>query len=480
MNKDIKLNYIASLTYQIINVLVQIILLRYLSVVIGSNGIGIQSFTNSIVLYFTMVSSLGINWLGQKEIAQNLNNKPLLTKIFWQLFFLKFTWSVIVFIAYIVLIISSNLYSIYYIVLIITYIANIIDITWFYQGIEKFGVIALRNTIIKLLGMILVLCLVKNENDVVLYILLISLSTFLGNLSLWINLKKELQKPSLQNMDFRHYIRPAIQYFIPTVATTLYLTMDKTMIGVITGDEYENGYYEQAIQIVNMLKSVVLSYNAVMISRMTYIFSMNKQKEIVDNINMSTQLITYIGWGTIFGLLALHKDFTCLYFGGGNTEINSILLMFTPIILIVGISNMIESHIITPLNQRSTGNKIVLWGAGLNLFINMFTIPMYGAIGAAMSSVLSEIFIMFCYIKHSNKMVLWSTLINVSWRKLIAAIIMYVSICIIKQSFSATYITFLIEIFIGIIIYTIILYMLKDDLVLGFLCKNKQIKKGEN
>ena len=59
-------NYIFSMVYQAVNLVVQVILLRYLTIVIGAGGIGIQSYTNSIVSYFVMISALGINWYGQK------------------------------------------------------------------------------------------------------------------------------------------------------------------------------------------------------------------------------------------------------------------------------------------------------------------------------------------------------------------------------------------------------------------------------
>lgn len=40
------------------------------------------------------------------------------------------------------------------------------------------------------------------------------------------------------------HIKTVIALFVPTIAMQVYTVLDKTMIGVITKNAYENGYYE--------------------------------------------------------------------------------------------------------------------------------------------------------------------------------------------------------------------------------------------
>ena len=48
-------------------------------------------------------------------------------------------------------------------------ISVILDITWYYQGMENFGKVVIRNSLIKIIGMFFVFLLVKDQEDVALY-----------------------------------------------------------------------------------------------------------------------------------------------------------------------------------------------------------------------------------------------------------------------------------------------------------------------
>ena len=53
----------------------------------------------------------------------------------------------------------------------------------------------------------------------------------------------------------------------------VYTVLDKTMIGVITQNAYENGYYEQALKIAKLVLTIVTSLGTVMIPRIGYHYS---------------------------------------------------------------------------------------------------------------------------------------------------------------------------------------------------------------
>ena len=67
MKKNISANYIYNLIYQIFVIILPIITTPYVSRVLGANGIGIYSYTLSIVTYFTLIGGLGITNLRTKR-----------------------------------------------------------------------------------------------------------------------------------------------------------------------------------------------------------------------------------------------------------------------------------------------------------------------------------------------------------------------------------------------------------------------------
>lgn len=74
------------------------------------------------------------------------------------------------------------------------------DISWFYEGNENFKVTVLRNPFVKIVSMVAIFLFIKGPNDVTLYIVVLAVSTLLGNLPLWPNIKRDLPKISYKKL----------------------------------------------------------------------------------------------------------------------------------------------------------------------------------------------------------------------------------------------------------------------------------------
>jgi hypothetical protein len=186
-------NYIYNFLYQILTIIIPLITTPYLSRVLGAENIGIYSFTISITTYFILFGSLGVAMYGQREIAYVQNDIKKRSKIFFEIFFMRcITLGISLFIFYITFC-SKGQYNIYYKILILEIIANAIDISWYFQGLEEFKKTVMRNTIVKLISVICIFVFVKESTDLNKYFIIYVLSTFLGNLSLWMYLPRFVQ-----------------------------------------------------------------------------------------------------------------------------------------------------------------------------------------------------------------------------------------------------------------------------------------------
>ena len=72
---SIKKNYIYRLAYEILNLIVPFITAPYISRILGAEGIGIYSYTGSVMSYFTLAAALGTSSYGTREIARCRINK---------------------------------------------------------------------------------------------------------------------------------------------------------------------------------------------------------------------------------------------------------------------------------------------------------------------------------------------------------------------------------------------------------------------
>ena len=194
MKKSLAKNYIYNLIYQILVLILPLITTPYLSRVLGSDGIGIYSYTVSIVTYFILFGSLGIAMYGQREIAYIREDKENTTYTFWEILILRIITMTLSLIVFYITFVNGTQYQMYYKILMIELLSNIIDISWFFQGQEEFKKTISRNIIVKIISIICIFILVKTKENLDIYILIYVLSNFVGNLTLWMYIPKYIQK----------------------------------------------------------------------------------------------------------------------------------------------------------------------------------------------------------------------------------------------------------------------------------------------
>jgi len=210
MKKSITKNYIYNLLYQIIVLILPLITTPYISRVLGARNIGIYSYTISITTYFILFGSLGIAMYGQREIAYIQDDAKKYSKTFWEITLLRFITVGISMIIFWFTFASNGQYNIYYKILLLELLANCMDISWFFQGLEEFKKTILRNIIIKIISVMCIFTFVKTTNDLSIYLWIYVLSTLIGNLSLWPYLTKYLRKVKIKEINVIKHIKPDI------------------------------------------------------------------------------------------------------------------------------------------------------------------------------------------------------------------------------------------------------------------------------
>ena len=102
-----KSNLIYNTAYQILILLIPLITMPYISRVLGVTGVGIYSYTYSIVYYFMIFAMIGFNNYGNRTIAKSRDNKELMTKNFKEIHLLQIITSTIMILLYYVFLIIN-------------------------------------------------------------------------------------------------------------------------------------------------------------------------------------------------------------------------------------------------------------------------------------------------------------------------------------------------------------------------------------
>ncbi len=472
---SVKKNIIYSTLYQIFNVIIPFITAPYIARVLGAYGNGIQSFTTSNQSYFLLFSTLGTLTYGAREISMNREDPYKRSKLFWEIELMTVGTSLVTLGAWGIFIIINNKYRIYYMVLTIGIFASLFDITWFFNGIEAFKLTVIRNVIFKIIGAICLFVFIKTDDDLLLYVLITSIITLLSSLSMWPYMKKYLVKVNPNDFQFKNHFHETVVYFIPTIATSIYTVLDRTLIGVITQDMYENGYYQQAEKIISVAKSVVYTaINSVMGVRIAYLYAERKFEEIHKRISNSLNYIFFMGFACTFGIAGIAKTFIPLYLGSGYGKVEPLLYIFCPIIVIIGVSNCLGNQFYTPCGRRSQSAKFIIAGSVTNFILNLLLIPSFKAIGAAIASLIAELLITTLYIHYSGNFGNIKLLYKIGKKKMIAGMIMFIPVFLLNRFHINPMCIVFLQLCIGALVYILVLIVLEDFWTIEFI---KEIKR---
>ncbi|WP_254260160.1 oligosaccharide flippase family protein [Listeria fleischmannii] len=180
--------------------LIPLVTVPYISRTLGATGIGIYSYTYSIVQYFILLGNLGISMYGVRSIAYVRESDVKRSKVFFELMIIKLVMFIISVLLYGLFIFLYKEYTFIFILQGIFIVASAVDISWFFIGLEDFKKTISRNIIVKLVALISVFIFIKTPDDIALYVLINAVSTLLGNLTLWTYLRKRIQAVKWKNL----------------------------------------------------------------------------------------------------------------------------------------------------------------------------------------------------------------------------------------------------------------------------------------
>lgn len=484
MKKSIAKNYIYNLIYQILTILLPLITTPYLSRVLGAKPIGIYGYTISIVTYFILFGSLGVAMYGQREIAYKVGGKKEMTKSFWEIVIIRaFTLTLSILLFYIAYGRTGE-YALYYRILVVQIVANIFDISWLFQGIEEFDKTVVRNLIVKALSLVFIFGLIKNPGDLWKYFVIYVGAELLGNVTLWFYIPKYLEKISFNELEFKKHLKPTLSLLIPQIAIQIYTVLDKTVIGLITKNMEEVGFYEQAQKVVRAALVVVSALQSVMNSRIANAYVENNKKEVKECLEKSFNYVWMISIPMVFGLIAIAHKFVPWFYGDGFDRVTPILIANTPILIAIGLSGITGIQYLVQIGKQKIFTISVAVGAIVNLLLNMVLIIFFGGVGAAIASVVAETIIFLIQLKYFKEQFSIYEIFKLSIKCLISGVVMFGVVILVTRLLDVSIWNTLIEIILGGFIYVLMLALLKHeffyDIVNQVLDGLKMKLKGKN
>lgn len=472
--KSLKRNYVLNLIYQILAVVLPFITTPYISRVLLAEGVGAYSYTLATATYMGTFAIMGMDTYGQLQASKCRNDKTACGQLIYGIFGAKFFTTAITIGIYFLLESKIGMYRELYWIMIIFFLAQLVDFTWFFQGIEEFAFIVTRNVLVKVVGIICIFVFVKETKDVGIYALIIQGTTLLGNLIVVPCLRKFIVSVPIKCIRILPPLKGGMIYFIPTIATSVYTMLDKAMIGWVTKSSYENGYYEQAYKIIQIALVAVTSLRTVTLPRVVHLYNEKNYGEVIDIVNRTIRFVLCLSLPMCIGLILIAPRLIPIFLGDSFGKSIIIVQVLAVLIVVLGLSTLISGQCLTAMERQKQANVCVIVGAVINFSMNLVLIPKCGALGAAIATVVSEIIILVMFLIFGRTYIRLNDLGKYFCRYLSGSLIMAAVIYAMEYVNWNNAVVMFAQVFTGVIIYFAVLILARDDMILSFLQSFKQ------
>ena len=455
--RSIKKNFIYQSAYQLLTIILPIVTAPYISRVIGASGVGIYSYTYSIASYFALFAKLGIHVYGVRAIAAVRDDKEKLYQEFSNIYTIHAIFAAVVLAVYcIYAAVLPSEYKIIVWIQIFYVVAEFLDINWFYFGLEKFKITVVRNSIVKIATIAAIFIFVRSTDDVWKYCAIMASGSLLSQSIVWAFLPRYVKFRKPQLYSYKKHLPKLIGFFIPSVAVSIYKVMDKIMLGIFLTERHV-GYYENSEKVISMTLSLVAALGTVMMPRMSNLIARGARDASIRLIGTSMHFMVTVSMAMAFGIAAVAKVFTPIFFGEEFASCNIFVVGLTMSMPFTAFANVIRTQYLTPNNKDRAFQLSVIMGACINFGINFILIQYIGVMGAVVGTVVAEATVCVIQTLCARKELPIMSYLKQLLPCILSGIIMFAAVYFMGEIMGTSIITLLVQIASGVTIYAVLM-----------------------
>lgn len=284
-NRKIVENYFFMTIILLLNSMFGLLIYPYLIKTLGTESYGIFLFATTITNYFICFIGFGFDMYGLRMIAENpfsLSNKSeVLSNVFTTKIYLEII-SIIVFIILVLLFPALKNDFLIYVICFLTTLVNVFFPTWYFQGIQKMKVVTYIQLLFKLLSLPFIFMYVREPNDIVLFSIIMTISSLLGAFYAFIHLfvfeKIKIRIVSIKKV--KKYIIES-QYFFYTNFLNIMKTQTLNLIVGIFFGMRDLAIYDLGAKIVQVPFLLTSSINSALFPKIMLKFDIQILKKIL-------------------------------------------------------------------------------------------------------------------------------------------------------------------------------------------------------
>ena len=409
----------------------------YLARTLGPEHVGVLNFAESIAKYFVMLAALGIPIYGIREIAKVQNELKERTKIFAEIFTINLICTLglsFIFLAAVFSIPQLNKEKVLFYWTITYFIFQVFYLEWFFNGMNQFKFIAIRQFIIRFFFIIFVFILIKSQLDYVNYMrmqfglsVLIAIINF-SNLSKHIS----LNKASFSNLDLRKHIKPLLYIFLTIFSISIYFSLDTILLGFLANNE-SVGYYSTALKLNKLIIAVFGAVTVAIFPSLINLYHSQQIEKFRELIRQVFFVLVSLSIPAIVIFISCAKEIVHVLFSQNFDRSILPLQITAPLILIVSLSSIFGFQVLSALAKDRQILYSAIIGMTVSIVLSILLVPTLMEVGEAITILVTELSVSVSFIYFTKKYFKVGGLTNMFLKQLVGALPYIVFVTIFKS-----------------------------------------------
>lgn len=504
MKDSIRTNVVVNIIRTVALTLLSFLTFPYVCRVLGDAQLGLYTWANAIAYYFLILAKIGIPNLAIRECVAVRDDKEKLSNKVQAFFILQGITTLLSFILLCSLILTVPVFqsaSTIILLLSVNFVAGAFSFEWLFIALEKQFYMSVRSIVILAISAILIIAMVKNQDQVYIYALITAGSTIFTSIANMLYATKYISFKKTMPYNYKQYIKPLSILFTLSIILALYNQTDSFILGLLDPSKTEVGSYAVGIKGIEIVIGVLASLSTVFIPRSTYYYG-KEDKKYFNNLNKySANICFFIVLPAIVTMAAMSNNICSLISGAdGYQSAPMILIILSSMMLTYSLSDIIYGQILIPMKKEKYYLIAMLIGTIINVALSIIlgyaflANGLSPAIGVAIGTVFTDVLVLAFLLIKTWK---WSSkaLFNVNTLKLLiaTALILGITLALNNPQFTIATLwgskipitselskglTLIVVVLIDAIVYVGSLILMKENLVSSFL-KKKELQVEE-
>lgn len=407
MNKNnIKRNAILNVIKSCLSMFFPLITYPIVLRALGTAGVGKITYVQSIVSYFSLLAMMGVSTYAVREGAKRREDKVAFRLFSSEVFTINICFTILSCLLLLLLVLfvpRFQNYQLIFIILMVNLIFQTFSVDWINTVFEDYKFITIRSIITYIISFVLIIIFIKQPEDYIIYTILLVIPTGIVCITNWAYCRKYVRIKLTTHTHFKTHIKSLLLLFSNSVMVSIYVNFDTTMLGWIRGDYYV-GLYAVSVKLYTVVKGLMMAVYTVAIPSLS-LYASQKEWNLYrtvfsDMSNYLTLLLIPISTG----MICVAKEI--IFFMGGKGYFESVLsFRVLSIALLFSIfGGLLTSCLNISLGKEKVNLEATVISALINCGLNIVFIPLLGHNGAAITTLLSEAFVVsYSLVKLPNK-----------------------------------------------------------------------------